>query len=65
MTDVITPAQARELLQAERQARVDTAKAELDEWLPGWQQRHRVRLDISMVVTARGNVPQLLIVAEE
>lgn len=60
----ITPDQARQLLQEEQQARVDAAKAELDEWLPGWRQRHRVRLVIGILATEQGNAPQMLIVAE-
>jgi len=65
MTDKqLTTDQARQLLQEEQQARVEAARAELDEFLMGWQQRHRVRLDVAMLVTARGNLPQLNIIAE-
>lgn len=56
--------QARKLLQEEQQARVAAAKAELDAFIADWQQRHRVRLEVSMIISARGNMPQLQIVAE-
>ena len=65
MTDTITPAQARQLLQEEQQARVAAAKIKYEAFVAEWQAEFGVRLDISMLVTARGNLPQMLIVAEE
>lgn len=64
MDTVITPDQARQLLQEEQQARVNEAKREFDEFLAGWQQRHRCRLDIAMILRAGQVIPQVQIVAE-
>jgi len=64
MDTVITPAQARRLLQEEQQARVNAAKIKYDAFVAEWQAEFRVRLDISVLVTARGNVPQMLIIAD-
>ena len=65
MSEVITPVQARELLAAERQARVDAAKAKYEAFVAEWQAEFRVRLDFAMLATVHGNVPQVRIVAEE
>ena len=65
MTDNITPDQARELLQKEKQARVDAAKVKLDAFLAEWQAEFRVRLRPVMLVSEDGNLPQWLIVPED
>ena len=65
MKDGMTPAQARQLLQEEQQARVAAAKIKYEAFVAEWQAEFRVRLDFAMLATIRGNVPQLLIVAEE
>ena len=65
MTDDITPAQARQLLAAEKQARVDAAKVKLDAFLVEWQAEFRVQLRPVMLVTEGGNLPQWLIVPED
>ena len=52
-------------MQEERHARVDAAKIKYEAFVAEWQAEFGVRLEISMVVTARGNVPQMLIVAEQ
>ena len=65
MKEVITTDQARKLLQEEQQARVDAAKQELDEFLAGWQQKHRCRLDVSVTLRVGQVIPQVQIVAVE
>jgi hypothetical protein len=60
----LTTDQARQLLAQEQQARVDAAKVELDAFVDAWCKKHRVRLGVSMLITERGNIPQLNIIAE-
>lgn len=60
----LTPEKARELLVQEQQARVDTARAELEAFLVEWGRRHRVALQVDMLVSQQGNIPQLQIVAD-
>jgi hypothetical protein len=62
---VTTADEARALLAREEQARIDAARVELDTFLRDWMRRHHVRLDVSVLVTARGNVPQIQIVTEQ
>ncbi len=58
---VLTPAAARELLQAEQKGRVDACQAELQAVLD----KYRCRLDISVILRAGQVIPQVQVVANE
>jgi len=62
--DTVTAEEARALLAQDRQVRELAAKAALDKFLVEWQAEFRVQFEIGVIVTARGNVPRINIIAE-
>ena len=58
MTDKLDTKAAREVLQQEAKARIEAASSEIAAVL----EKYSLMLDASIVVTARGNVPQIQLI---
>ena len=56
--------EAQAVLSQEQETRVTAAMAELNEFIANWGQRHQCRLDVTMIITQHGNMPQLTVVPE-
>ena len=59
--ETLDAAQARALIEQEKQDRVKRCEAKINQAL----QEERCGLDVAVVITARGNVPQLNIFAQD
>jgi hypothetical protein len=59
--ETLDAAQARALIEQEKQDRVKRCEAKINQTL----QEERCGLDVAVVITARGNVPQLNIFAQD